>query len=122
MGGRGTPAHPYGQQMKINQYIKEQSENAEIERIKTIRDQNGMIGIGAGGTSGNYGLKRCACCDNFSIPIGSKYETCSICGWVDDEYQNMHPKSSNGKNTVSLEESRKKYHQMSQNDTTRQVK
>lgn len=109
MGGRSTRAYPYGQQLKLDQYIQQQSENAEIEKIMAIRDHQGMMGIGAGGTPSIHGLKRCACCNRFTIPIGSKNETCSICGWIDDEYQNTHPKSLNGRNPISLEDARKAY-------------
>lgn len=121
MGGRGTPAYPHGQQLKLNQYIQEQSENADIEKITAIRDNQGMIGMEAGGVPGVHGLKRCACCSSFSIPIGSKGDTCSICGWIDDEYQNTHPKSLYGRNPISLEDARKAYRKIHENDTTKEV-
>lgn len=107
MGGRGTKAYPHGQQMKLDQYIQEQHENVEIEKIKAIRDHQGMFGIGVGAAPTIHGLKRCACCGNFSIPIGFNSEICPICGWIDDEYQNTHPSSLNGKNPISLEDARK---------------
>lgn len=122
MGGRGTPAYPHDQQLNLDQYIQDQSEIAEIERIAAIRDRQVMIGMDTGGTSGTHGIKRCACCDSFSIPVSSKSETCCICGWIDDKYQNTHPKSLDGKNPICLEDARKTYLEIRQSNTNRILK
>ena len=36
--------------------------------------------------------------------ISQKNETCVICGWIDNVYQNTHPQSIDGPNKICLEE------------------
>lgn len=55
-------------------------------------------------------MDQCCCCGEFTIPRGSQNEICSICGWIDDNYQNTHPDSLNGKNPLTLSKARKQYH------------
>ncbi|WP_394697974.1 CPCC family cysteine-rich protein [uncultured Sphaerochaeta sp.] len=54
-------------------------------------------------------FRACACCKHYSIPIDSEYEVCPVCGWIDDPYQNAHPNSTEGKNSISLDEAKKAY-------------
>lgn len=122
MGGRGTPAYTKVQQFVLEKYIAEQTEVAEIEKIKMIRDSYEIGGAGTGGASGSRGYRRCACCDNFSIPVGTKGEECSICGWIDDEYQNTHPDSLNGENVISLREARENYKKRHKNNKSEDIK
>lgn len=42
-------------------------------------------------------FKKCFCCGEYTIPINIEYTICSVCGWIDDKYQNTHPDSLNGK-------------------------
>ena len=67
------------------------------------------IGGAGGGVIPVTRMKRCFCCGAQTIPSGTKYETCSICGWIDDPYQNKHPDSLNGKNPLTLDEARERY-------------
>jgi hypothetical protein len=68
------------------------------------------------GTTGNIGavsakkLKQCSCCGECTIATGTENEVCPICGWIDDKFQNKHPDSLNGKNAMTLNEARKRFH------------
>ena len=55
--------------------------------------------------------KRCACCEQFSIPANSIYEICPICGWEDDGLQNDDPQFDGGANEMSLEQAKAAYQQ-----------
>jgi len=57
-------------------------------------------------------LKKCACCREYTLTAGTEYEVCSICGWIDDPYQNLNPKSIQGKNPISLVEARKRFQEL----------
>ena len=46
--------------------------------------------------------KTCACCKRQTLPKGSIFEICPVCGWEDDEYQNEHPDYEGGANKMSL--------------------
>ncbi len=108
MGGRGSYAYPHSEQLKISNYLAVQSEIQKIQEIRARR----MIGAdtgGGGALAGGHGLKRCACCQRFSLPYGSKNQVCPICGWIDDQWQNNNPTSNEGQNKKSLYEFRKEY-------------
>lgn len=53
--------------------------------------------------------KKCACCGKYTLPPGSAYEICPVCGWEDDEVQNDNPSLAGGANEMSLEEAKKAY-------------
>ncbi len=59
-------------------------------------------------------LKKCACCGEYTIPVGSSHHKCSNCGWIDDEFQNTHPDSLNGPNPITLNQARENYQQTHQ--------
>ena len=73
------------------------------------------IAIGMSGGNGDSSsprlLKKCACCKEYSITTGTEYETCPICDWIDDPFQNKNPDSLHGQNLLSLVEARKIYQQ-----------
>jgi hypothetical protein len=68
------------------------------------------VGVGGGAASPQL-YKKCACCGEYTIPLGSEYEICPVCGWVDDNYQNINPDSLDGKNPVSLLQAKNTYQQ-----------
>ena len=53
--------------------------------------------------------KKCKCCGNYSLPIGTVYEICSICNWEDDDIQNDNPDLEGGANDMSLNQAKKAY-------------
>lgn len=56
----------------------------------------------------NPGRKRvCACCGHFTI--SEIKETCPVCFWEEDFYQEEHIDDNSGPNSTSLRESRKNY-------------
>ena len=64
---------------------------------------------GMGGVDLSTRMKKCSCCGENTIPVGTEYLVCPICGWIDDSYQNKHPDSLNGQNTITLKDARKIY-------------
>lgn len=106
MGGRGRASGINIRQMTIEQY----NEILEIQKIKErstqIRERGEVI---SKGSAPPIIYKRCYCCRNFTLPINSTYDTCPICGWIDDEYQNLHPDCLDGMNELSLNMAREKY-------------
>ena len=44
----------------------------------------------------------CPVCKQFKFPYYTSYETCPICGWIDDRIQEELPDSNYGTNKVSL--------------------
>jgi rubrerythrin len=77
--------------------------------------QQDLIEKGRSETAGHAGKEiketiafiTCACCGEYTIPINSEYEICPVCGWIADPYQNAHPDSTEGKNSICLHEARK---------------
>ena len=55
--------------------------------------------------------KKCACCDNYTLPLRSFYEICPLCGWQDDDIQNDDPNFAGGANDMSLNEAKEAYRQ-----------
>jgi hypothetical protein len=53
--------------------------------------------------------KVCACCGFPTLPAGSIFEICSLCGWQDDGAQNEDPDYSGGANELSLNEYRRQW-------------
>lgn len=80
-------------------------------RTKASSEEEG-VGIGAGGGGNVFSItkkKPCFCCGEFTLSMYAEYEVCSICGWIDDPYQNKNPDSVDGKNQVSLNEAQEQY-------------
>lgn len=65
------------------------------------------------GGGGNGGIeiprKKCHCCGEFTLPANSQYEECPNCGWIDDPFQNIHPESAVGRNSISLNQAKANY-------------
>ena len=59
------------------------------------------------GKANKYGKYACACCGYFTI--SEIKETCPVCFWEEDFYQEEHIDDDGGPNTVSLRESRENY-------------
>lgn len=51
--------------------------------------------------------KKCSCCRMGDIT--EIYQTCPICGWVEDPEQNENPQMKNGRNAKSFEEYYKEF-------------
>jgi hypothetical protein len=82
----------------------------DVERIKQEADKiRASMDSSSGGGGVATIMKQCFCCEEYSIPAGTEYEVCPICGWIDDKYQNRHLDSLDGKNSNSLNEAREKY-------------
>lgn len=109
MGGRGRRARSGPRQRTINEEIKRREILNIVEENNEKRASGKSSGIGVGGYSSPQILKKCACCGEYTIPIGSEYEICSNCGWIDDPYQNKNPNSVKGRNPISLIEARENY-------------
>ena len=50
--------------------------------------------------------KRCVCCGENTLPAGSAYEICPVCGWQDDDIQNDDPSLEGGANKMSLNQAK----------------
>jgi hypothetical protein len=53
--------------------------------------------------------KTCVCCGFPTLPPESIFEICTLCGWQDDEVQNLEPDMAGGANPESLNEYRAKW-------------
>ncbi len=109
MGGRGAKSDTNSTQLSLKQ-VALFNEIAEIRKTaNSIRDlMDGMSGFGEGKAVQHK--KQCYCCEEYSLPVKSEYKKCKVCGWIDDPYQNQHPDSLLGKNTITLTEARKRYY------------
>jgi hypothetical protein len=105
MGGRGKSSGA-NRQIDIKSYqhkleIKDIMCNADIAResLNSIDKK----------PSGTNLFRKCYCCDEYAIPVNSFHKKCNICGWIDDEYQNIHINSHEGPNELSLNEAKIKF-------------
>lgn len=107
MGGRGRSSGAGFRQMTIDDAQRQHAISDIIRESTKLRE---AIGGGVGGGAASPQLyKKCACCGEYTIPMGSEYEMCPACGWIDDNYQNNHPDSLDGKNPVSLLQAKTTY-------------
>ena len=113
MGGRGRDSGIGARQITL-EYVAEQNLIASIISTSADRRKKLLEGGSGGGAESPILLKKCTCCREYTIPANSEYETCPICGWIDDKYQNANPSSLNGKNPLSLNDAREKYKRTSQ--------
>lgn len=116
MGGRGTLSGANTKQLSVEEYMYKEKISAIIQNsLKHLAENQAGLsgGGGVGATGGGEGspaaYKKCACCKSYVIPYGTQNQTCPICGWIDDEYQNAHPNSTDGANNSSLTEYRESY-------------
>ena len=54
-------------------------------------------------------LKSCACCGEKTLPAANISYICPICGWEDDEIQNLKPDYDGGANHISLNAAKKAF-------------
>ena len=113
MGGRGIHIDDHNSQISLEQYLFSR-EIAEIHSLKERLRKDAHIGIGQGTNSSAAqskpgALKRCACCRQYSIPAFTEYETCPVCGWIDDPNQKRDPELKEGANPISLSEARQRW-------------
>ena len=114
MGGRGSKAGVV--QITIEESTREFEFKKDIEmrrfkaKEKILKQESSLNAVGGMSNKTVKKLKRrCACCKKYSLHIGVEHEECPICGWIDDNHQNTHPYSLNGKNGMSLNEYREIY-------------
>jgi hypothetical protein len=109
MGGRGRSSGLGKRQFTFS----EDKERRILSGIinDSARTREALLGEGSISSDGasRQVLKKCVCCGEYTIPVGSTYGLCSNCGWIDDPYQNHNPESLNGKNSVSLTQARENY-------------
>lgn len=108
MGGRGKSLEKGYYQIDLGEYEEHLKIRKIIKESDKIRSE-GYIGIGGNGV---IPLKKCACCEEYTLPVNEEYPVCIICGWIDDSMQNKNPDSAEGMNVICLNEARynwKKY-------------
>ncbi|OAA83566.1 CPCC family cysteine-rich protein [Clostridium ljungdahlii] len=103
MGGRGKSLSLNYKQIDIKNYkdrleIEDIMHNADIVRqaLNAINRDSSETSL----------FRKCYCCEEHIIPINSFHKKCNICGWIDDDYQNINPNSHDGPNELSLNESK----------------
>ena len=104
MGGRGRSSGVDQKQIGMDMVLL----TLDVERIKkeAAAIRASMDSFGGSGGAPTTKMKQCFCCEEYSIPAGTEYEICPICGWVDDKFQNKNPNSIEGRNAISLNEAR----------------
>lgn len=107
MGGRGRKSGIV-RQMSIDWYKKKLAVESVLEKCAKLRGT--IINEGNDDITLPLMYRKCACCGEYTIHIGTKYEICSICGWIDDPYQNKHPDSLDGENALTLSQARSQLH------------
>lgn len=116
MGGRGIIVGDNNRQVSMEHYAFRQ----EIEQIRNKweayrGESSPQTGAQMAGINLPLGagikplLKRCACCEKFTLQAYSTYEVCPVCGWIDDPKQNADELLTKGANKLSLSEARKKW-------------
>ena len=111
MGGRGRDSGLGARQITLENVI---NRNIIANIISASADRREMLSgseSGGGGAGATVLLKKCACCGEYTIPVNTEYETCLICGWIDDKFQNAHPDSMCGKNPLCLTAAKAAYKQ-----------
>ena len=52
---------------------------------------------------------KCGCCGQYTIEEEGTMESCLVCGWMQDPYQEEYKDKTGGANLMSLNEARKAY-------------
>lgn len=52
---------------------------------------------------------KCGCCGQYTIEEEGTMESCEVCGWMQDPYQEKHTDRPGGANIMSLNEAKKAY-------------
>ena len=110
MGGRGGDSKINTKQIsskdtKLLKDVEDKKRESDIKRALNALKKGGM----AGGNQISIDKKECACCGNPTLTLGSTNETCPVCGWIDDSFQNKHPNSLKGPNSMTLTKAREEY-------------
>lgn len=108
MGGRGVYARINANQLSFKTLADKEKAQKIIEESEEIRKNLGDSHLRRE-SKVQHAYRKCACCGEYVIPLGIDYQTCIICGWIDDDYQNRNPDATEGKNTISLNEARRIY-------------
>lgn len=107
MGGRGKDSGHNVHQTTFDDVFRQKSISKIIEEHNIKRSS--MNGFGTRDNGSSQLFKKCACCGEYTIPIGSLFAECPICNWVDDDYQNNHPESLDGRNKITLTQAKSIY-------------
>ena len=114
MGGRGVNAANDNRQINFSDYglrldVEKIRNASEVARVKYHGEMEsfGSEGIDVNPRKRTIPLKKCACCERFTLFAYSHYEKCPICGWVDDPLQNQNIYSEEGKNSICLATAKK---------------
>ena len=115
MGGGTSDNWPTEKRPKVRQKLT-LLDTIASEVIRT----NGSTSVdtGAGGGGAPLGVseevlsqtrknRKCDCCGELTIPIGSRFMICSECGWQDDPEQKANPYLKNRSNKMSLQEAQR---------------
>lgn len=105
MGGRGRSSRLGEKQMNMEDY----EFNCKVEGIMEKAEALRSVLKDTTNQKGTFPLRKCCCCEKYMVPVNSFHWKCKECGWIDDEFQNVHPDSTEGPNPISLNEARKWY-------------
>lgn len=109
MGGRGRSAGKGGRQYSFDDELFRSRIAEIIGESKRSIAALASTGNSIGGANPQMLYKKCACCGEYTIPAGTEYQICPICGWIDDPNQNKNPEEMNGMNNRSLKQAREDY-------------
>lgn len=107
--GAGYSGKFAGTEGAIGEYQNYQSTFFDKLPVRTKLTEIGIGVVGGVSVDTKIRKKKCFCCGEYTIPYRTENEICPVCGWIDDAYQNKHPDSLNGKNSLSLKEAREMY-------------
>ena len=107
MGGRGRSSGKGARQYSLDGEILRSRITSIV--LESAKSRATIAGNGSGGINPITSFKKCACCGEYTIPSGTVYQICPVCGWVDDSYQNKNPEAMDGKNTRSLKQAREEH-------------
>lgn len=103
MGGRGIAGGYKNSQTTFEDFARIEMLQDIQKRCREMRAENARNSAGIGAGNENMKMrKRCACCKEWTIPAYTSYETCPVCGWIDDPAQNADPYLAEGKNPMCL--------------------
>ena len=108
MGSRGQKSGLVVRQITLDDVSTRNAITYTIRENAKKRKQ--MSESGGGGGRGQPGLfVKCVCCGEYTIPVNTEYEKCPNCDWIDDKFQNTHPDSTEGQNTISLNDAKRAF-------------